>query len=242
MASAMRCSIAGVADSPIRRPFISTASTMAMATSSRPMATLPTASKRGLPVTPASTTPTEREDEADQRADVLEQHDGQLGLLGAVDEPPPARRGSALTCRDSRTAVRSEKVSSTIGDEQDDDGDAEVLDLVRVAQLLDALVEGEQAAHAEQHEGHDEGPEVALPAVAEGVLGRGRLAGPVAAEEQQQPGCRCRPASGSPRPAGRRPGDEEPDELGDGDAEVGEERGEDRLAAALVHAVRLAQA
>ncbi|CAB4811127.1 unannotated protein [freshwater metagenome] len=40
-----------LADSPIKSPFISTASTMAMPTSSAPMAMEPTASHRGLPVT-----------------------------------------------------------------------------------------------------------------------------------------------------------------------------------------------
>jgi hypothetical protein len=35
-------------------------------------------------------------------------------------------------------------------------------------------------------------------------------------------------------------GDEEADELGDGDAEVGEECGDDRFAAAVVHRYRLA--
>ena len=38
------------ADSPRSRPFISTASTMAMTTSSRPMAIEPRASQRGSPV------------------------------------------------------------------------------------------------------------------------------------------------------------------------------------------------
>ena len=52
--------------------------------------------------------------------------------------------------------------------------DRRALDLVRVAQLVDALVQGEQAAHAEQHERDDERPEVALRPVAERVLGVGR--------------------------------------------------------------------
>ena len=71
-------------------------------------------------------------------------------------------------------------------DQQDPDGDAEALDLVRVAQLRDALVEREQAAHREQHEGDDERPEVALAPVAERVLGVGLAPGPPAAEQQQR--------------------------------------------------------
>ena len=53
--------------------FISTTSVAAMNTSSTPMAMLPTASKRGLPVTSASATPVKREREPDERAEVLEQ-------------------------------------------------------------------------------------------------------------------------------------------------------------------------
>ena len=81
----------------------------------------------------------------------------------------------------------------------------QVLDLVRVAQLLDALVEGEQATHREQHEGDDERPEVALAPVAERVLGVGRLARPACRRAAAAPGCRCRRGSGRlGQQAGRR--------------------------------------
>ena len=113
------------------------------------------------------------------------------------------------------------------GEQQDADGDRQALDLVRVAQLLDALVEGEQAAHREQHEGDDEGPEVALAAVAERMVGVGGLA---SARLPPSSSSAWLPVSASEWTASAsrlgRAGDEEPDELGDGDAEVGEERGE----------------
>ena len=70
-----------------------------------------------------------------------------------------------------------------------------------MADLLDALEDGEGAAEAEQHQGDDEGPEVALAAVAERVRLVGRRRRPAAAEQQQRPGCRSRRRSGSTRPA-----------------------------------------
>jgi len=99
--------------------------------------------------------------------------------------------------------------------------------LVRVDELVDAFVDGEEATHAEQNEGHDEAPEEPLAAEAEGVL-LGRLApGPAAAEEQQAlvagVGDRVDPF-GQHR---RRAGDGEGHELGQGDPEVGQEGGGD---------------
>ena len=70
--------------------------------------------------------------------------------------------------------------------EEDADGDLGRLEVVRVADLLDALEDGEGAAEAEQHEGHDEGPEVALAAVAEGVA-------PSAASPARRPPSSSRP-------------------------------------------------
>ena len=122
-----------------------------------------------------------------------------------------------------------------MANDEDADRDAEVLDLVRMAQLGDALVEGEQAAHREQHEGDDERPEVALAAVAEGVLGVGLALRPLAAEHQQALVAGVGEGVDRLGEQAGRAGDQEPDELGDGDPEVGEERGEDRLAAALSH-------
>ena len=97
-ACAIAVTSAGDADSPISRPFISIASRMAMTTSRKPMASEPTASQRGLPVTWAREHADEGEHEADQGAGVLEQHDRQLGLLGAADpvQPAPGRRAVGL--------------------------------------------------------------------------------------------------------------------------------------------------
>ena len=55
----------------------------------------------------------EGEDQADQGADVLEQHDRQLGLLGPADERPPAGWPRFTLCA-SWMAVRNEYGSSPI--------------------------------------------------------------------------------------------------------------------------------
>ena len=170
----------------------------------------------------------EGEEQADLGADVLEQHDGQLGRLRLAQPRRPRHVGALdvaglLVRRAQRHRLEDD------GDEEDADGDRQVLDLVGVAQLGDALVEGEQAAHREQHEGDDEGPEVALPAVAERVLAVGGLAGPLAAEQQQRLVAGVGQRVERLGQQARRAGDQEADELGDGDAEVGEEGVEDAL-------------
>jgi hypothetical protein len=107
---------------------------------------------------------------------------------------------------------------------------------VGVPQLLYPLAEGEQRPQAEDHEGDHERPEVPLPPIAEGVLDRRRPARPAPAEEQQAlvGGVRHRVQRlGEHR---GRAGRGEADELGDGDAQVGEEGGDDRLPALLLHA------
>ena len=206
------------------------------------MAIEPTASQRGSPVTWASSTPISANTSPIERADVLEQHDGQLGLLRSADPVPATTRSSRADLAGLLVGRAQRETLEHDGEQEDADGDAEVLDLVGVAQLLDALVEGEQPAHREQHEGDDERPEVALAPVAERVVGVGGLGGPLAAEEQEQ--LVAGVGEGVDR-LGEQPGragDQEADELGDGDAEVGEERGEDRPpAAVIVHRPRLPQ-
>jgi len=69
--------------------------------------------------------------------------------------------------------------------EENPDCDGEAFGLVGMTQLLDALVQGEETAHAEQHERDDEGPEVTLAAVAERTSLARPSFRPVAAEQQQ---------------------------------------------------------
>ena len=107
-------------------------------------------------------------------------------------------------------------------------------------QLVDALVDREEAADREQDDRHDERVDVALAAVAERVLAVGRFLRLAAAEQQQQLVAGVGEgvdALGEHRGRAR----EEPrDELGQGDAHVRQERRDDRLAAAgCTHATSL---
>ena len=105
-----------------------------------------------------------------------------------------------------------------IATDEDDDGDGDRLELVGVADLLDALVDGEHAAQAEQDDGDDERPEVPLAAVAERVLGGRRPLRPPAAEQQQRLVARVGHRVDALGQHRARAGDQEADELGDGDA------------------------
>ena len=69
--------------------------------------------------------------------------------------------------------------------------------------FCDALVQREQAAHAEQHQRDDERPEVALRPVAERVRPVRRAVGRASSRTSAAPGCRCPRASAPPRRAGR---------------------------------------
>ena len=220
------------ADSPISRPFISMASTMAMTTSSTPMAIEPTASQRGSSVKWARSTPVRAKNRPISAPMSSSRTTGSSGCLERCshrhhDVSAPLHVAGLPVRRAQRERLEDD------GDDEDADGDAEVVDLVRVADLLDALVEGEQAAHREQHEGDDEGPEVALAAVAERVLAVGGLARPLAAEQQQRLVAGVGERVDGLGEQARRRRDQEADELGDGDAEVGEEARTGRLCGCL---------
>ena len=151
-----------------------------------------------------------------------------------------ARTGGS-TCprrsaRLSRSAVRSENDSSTTRDEEHGDRDPRILELVRIDQLLDALEDREQAADAEQHERDHERPEVAQRAVAERVHLVGGTARPRAAEHQQALVAGVGERVDRLGEHRRRAGERERDELAQRDAEVREERGDDRPPRAVVHA------
>jgi hypothetical protein len=103
-----------------------------------------------------------------------------------------------------------------------------VIELVRIAQLLDAFEDREQAAQAEEHQRDDERPEVPAVRVPERMLvvrGFARLLG----AEHQQP-----LIAGVGRGVDRfreqrcRAGEQEHEELAQRDPEVREERGDDR--------------
>ena len=149
-----------------------------------------------------ATTPTSAKHEPDERADVFEQHDRELGDLRAADELPRSTLPAADFVRLSCSAVRNENASSTIATEQHADRPRRrSSSSCGWQQLLDALEDREHAAHAEQHERDDERPEVAQRAVAERMHARRPGAATACRRASAAPGCRCRRASGSPRRA-----------------------------------------
>ena len=74
------------------------ASTTATATSSRPIIAVPTPSQMPLPVTQGQADADQGEDQAEQRGEVLEQHDRQLGRLGRADEARPTSACPGCGC------------------------------------------------------------------------------------------------------------------------------------------------
>ena len=85
--------------------------------------------------------------------------------MNSFQESWPAGDVRLLDRRTEGVALRDD------GEDEDADGPVPGLDGVRVPDLLVALVHGEHAADGEQHDRDEEGVDVALAAVAEGVFG-----------------------------------------------------------------------
>ena len=94
--------------------------------------------------------------------------------------------------------------------------------------LLDALIDGEHRAEGEEHDRHHEGPEEPLASEAELMLFGGVAPRASAAEQQQELVAGVGEGVHSLGEHGARHREREADELGHGDAQIGEERGEDR--------------
>ena len=218
--------VSALADSPISRLFISTASTAATQPSSTPMASEPAPSQTPSPVITVSATPAVANTSPVSAAMSSSRMAGSSGALArrmnAVQLFRP--RTSFVSC----TAVRSEKLSRPIAMTSTTNATAGELIVLRVDDLVDALVHREHRAHGEQHHGDHERVEVPLPAEPERVL-LGLLALRPAAAEQQQ---RLVAAVGQRvHRLGQhrgRAGDGERDQLDHRDAQVRAERGQHR--------------
>lgn len=172
----------------------------------------------------------EREDQADEGAEVLQEDDRQLGGLGVADELLPG----TLAPQDVGLLDGRAEGEGLGDDREDQDADrpVPVRQLVRVLDLLVALVEGEHAADREEDDRDEEGVDVALAAVAEGVLRGGLALRLLAAEEEK-----CLVAGVGERVHGLgehrgRAAEEERHELRYRDREVGGQCRHDRLGAA----------
>src|SRR5581483_8802017 len=108
-AAQMAACTAGAAASPMRRLLVSTASTKAMQPSRAPMARLPTASKRGFPVSSARPMPTRAKARPSSAPVSSRRTTGSSGTLAW--RMNSGHRRSPFSSRLSRTAVRSEEVS-----------------------------------------------------------------------------------------------------------------------------------
>jgi hypothetical protein len=194
------------------------------------MKPVPIASQIPLWVIRVSPTP----NRAEQRGEVLQQDHRQLRRLRRPDEPQPGLSSLHRNRLADRGAERER-----FGDDRRHQHDQRnpppgpLEHLVGVPGrdllgLMDGLVQREQAAEAEQDDRDQEGAQVALAAVAEGVL-LGRVATGAAAADQQQdlvPGVGDR-VDGLRQHRGRA-GQGPGPELRRGDERVGQQCGDDR--------------
>ncbi|MBG9885460.1 hypothetical protein ABE10_02430, partial [Bacillus toyonensis] len=131
--------------------------------------------------------PEQGEDEADERADVLQQHDRELGGLRTADEGDPGLSllPHLVALPDGRAQGEGLQADR---DHQHDEREPPpgLVELVRVGQLLDAFVDREETADGEEDDRDDEGVDVPLASVPERVLAIGVAAGLAPAEHQQQ--------------------------------------------------------
>ena len=134
-----------------------------------------------------------------------------------------------LDRRVERVALEDER------EHEDPDRDGHVVDVVRMPELQDPLVQREQTTHREQYECDGERPEVALTAVPVRVHRRLVALRAVAAEEQESLISRVGERVHALGEHARGAGEGEADELGDRDSEVGEKRRQDGLAASVGH-------
>ena len=150
----------------------------------------PAASHAGLPVASARPMKASASDQAAERGDVLGEDDEQLAVARAAEPAPEALPPRSLFT--SRRHPQSETLSAAmpktrmpIATQAFSSGSARL-------QLVDAFVDREQAAHAEQHQRDDEAPEVDRLAVAERMVAARLGACPRAFPRAAAPGWRSR--------------------------------------------------
>ena len=190
---------AGDADSPTSRLFVSTTSTTATATSSAPMAQVPMPSHTASPVSSASPTPASANTRPMRAATSSSSTTGSSGFFACRMKPTQLSPPLSVARLAHRGAQR--EALEPDGDHQHDDRDQRRVEVVRVADLLDALVEREQPAGGEQHQRDEEAVDVAVAAVAEGCSRRRLPPRRARRRAAAAPGCPSRPPSARPRPA-----------------------------------------
>ena len=160
-------------------------STIATMTSSVPIMSVPIASKTLLPVIAVRPTPNSAKTRPVSAAMSSRSTTGSSGAFAwrtnDTHDWPFAR-----TWLLSLTAVRSESDSRTMAIDEHGERHPDVLELVRMGELLDALVDREETTDGEQDDRHDERVDVALAAVPERMLGVGLASRHPSAQQQQE--------------------------------------------------------
>ena len=135
-------------------------------------------------MTTAATTGDQREDEAEEGSEILAEDDDQLGLAALAKPAREAARAARFVDLDQARAHRDRFGSDA--DDEHADGPPPLLERLGMLQFVNALVEGEHAADAEEDHGDEERPEVDGFAVAERIVRRRRSARLSQAEQQKQ--------------------------------------------------------
>ena len=167
------------------------------------------------------------EDESHEGTEILEEDDRQLRLPGIAqetEERPLAAGVVGLAQGGAETQALQDD-----GDTEDEEGDPRIREVLGVLELVEALVEREEPAHEEEDDRDDEAVDVSTPAVAKRVLGVRRLLRALVADKEQHLVAGVGHRVDGLRQHRRRSGEGEGDELADGDAEIGEESGDDGL-------------
>jgi len=174
--------------------------------------------------------PDQGEDQPDQGAQVLQHDDDQLRGAGVPDELRPALVPAAVRGLVHRGTQRERLQHDR--DPQHHEGPDRGLDVLRVLDLVEALVQGEHPAEQEDDDRDEERVQVAVAAVAERVRRTGRAGGLAAADQQQDLVGRV---GGGVHALGQHragAGEGERDELAGRDPQVGAQGSQDRLVAA----------
>ena len=181
------------------------------------------------------------EDETGKRPGVLQQHDGKLGRLRMPDEQHPglSLRADVVALHDG--GAQRERLERDRDDQhRDRQPPPGLIQLVRVDQLLHALVHREHAADGEQDDRDDERVHEPFAAVAEGmcaVRAPPRLA-PAAHEQQLVAGVGDRVDRLGEHRCGS--GEQPRDDLRERDPQVRQQRRQDRpIATGCTHATSL---